>query len=87
MSEIRSEIRRESLLDASEKLLFDILQELKEIKQLLKTQEKRQGQRLKPQEALRPMAKDTKCKHCGMVHENKGQELACAKKHKKQDVV
>lgn len=25
-----------------------------------------------------------KCKHCGGTHENKGQVLACAKKHKKE---
>lgn len=23
------------------------------------------------------------CKHCGTVHDNRGQELACAKKHSK----
>lgn len=68
-----SDIKRDSLITTEEKLLFDILQVLREIKQPLE-----------PQEVLRLMAMDAKCKHCGKVHENKGQKLACAKKHKKE---
>lgn len=57
-------IKRESLVTTEEKLLFDILHELREIKQTIKQQgqvlEPKLEPKIKPQEALRPMAKGTK---------------------------
>lgn len=58
------------IVDTQDQLLFDILQELKEI-----------NQKLTP---VSPIAKGLECKHCGEVHENKGKALACAKKAKKE---
>jgi hypothetical protein len=70
-------MKRDSLISTEEKLLFDILQELKEI-----------NRKLPEPEPLRPIAKATEereiqCKYCGGSHDNKGQFLACARKHKK----
>lgn len=31
-----------------------------------------------------PKPEGEKCKHCGDVHENVGEKLSCAKKHKKK---
>ena len=66
-------MKRESLITTEEKLLFDILQELKELNK-------------KPQEAMCAVAKDTKliCKVCNKEHTTKGSLMACYKKHKKE---
>ena len=67
------ELKREAMIDTPEILLYDILQELKQI-----------NSKLSPAETVEVKAKTTACKYCGGIHENKGQELACAKKYKKE---
>lgn len=56
---------------SEQKLLYMILQELKQMNSKLE----------KPTEK-KITAKA--CKYCGEIHENKGQIMACAKKHKKE---
>jgi broad specificity polyphosphatase/5'/3'-nucleotidase SurE len=86
-------MKRSELVDKSEILLFDILQELIRLNYTMEgliglnipnvnlpSQDKT--------EALKPVSvqvKDNLCKHCNGTHENKGQELACAKKNKKKE--
>jgi hypothetical protein len=67
------ELKRESMVDTSEILLFDILQELKALNKKLEPTMAQEEQ----QSAL------LNCKHCGGYHENKGQLMNCAKKNKK----
>lgn len=71
-------LRRESMVTTEERLLFDILQELREIKQLLQPQEVK---------AVRPIAKGAgfKCKTCGKEFDNKGSLMGCYRKHKKEE--
>jgi len=72
-------LKRESMITTEEKLLFDILQELKQINQKL-TKEQPQA------ETVRPVAKGVEfvCKACNTKHENRGKLMACYKKHKKE---
>jgi hypothetical protein len=86
-------MKRSELVDKSEILLFDILQELIRLNYTmdglrglnipnvnLPSQDKT--------EALKPVFVEDKgitCKHCNGTHENKGQTLACAKKNKKKE--
>jgi hypothetical protein len=76
-----SDLRREQMVTTEEKLLFDILQELKEINQKLQS---------KP---VRPVRKATEakgypCKYCGEPFENRHKMAShvgkCPKKPKKE---
>jgi hypothetical protein len=62
------------MISTSEVLLFDILTEIKELKDLLIKEESK---------APEVKAEGLFCKYCEGTHDNKGQILACAKKNKK----
>ena len=62
-------MERNDLYGDTDKLLFDILQELKKLN----------GGKAKATEAA-----GIPCKYCGGTHENKGQIMACAKKKKRE---
>lgn len=68
------DLKRESMVDTTEKLLFDILQELKNL-----------SKSLKPSEKTNEKLTAIDCKYCGKTHENNGQVMACAKKTKKRE--
>jgi recombinational DNA repair protein RecR len=68
------EITSRDVTTSEQKLLYLVLQELKQINSELGSVEK----------AAEIKSKITACKYCGGIHENKGQALACAKKHKKE---
>lgn len=81
-------MKREAMVDTTELLLFDILQELKAINAKLEAKPETE---LIPEPTLKvEPEKETdqkitaSCKYCGGIHENKGQVLACAKKAKKE---
>lgn len=65
-------MKREDLYGDTDKLLFDILQELKKLN----------GG--KPEVKAAGLTAGIPCKYCGGVHENKGQVMACAKKLKRK---
>lgn len=67
--------KRESMVDVSEVLLFDILQELKELRKALDKpvkQTKEKGSKI--------------CQYCGKVHEKPVQYAICARRNKKEGV-
>jgi hypothetical protein len=64
------QINARDIVTSEQKLLYLMLQELKEI-----------NVKLTP--APKPTAID--CKYCGGTHENNGQVMACAKKMKKKE--
>lgn len=64
------QITTRDVTTSEQKLLYLILQELKSIN-------------LKLTSTAKPTAID--CKYCGGTHENNGQVMACAKKHKKKE--
>lgn len=66
-------MKREDFYGDTDKLLFDILQELKILN----------GKNVVKQE-VEEENKQYPCKACGGAHENKGQMLACARKKKKE---
>lgn len=69
------QLRREQMCDRVELMLFDILQELKNISGLL------QNENSKPIEK-KPNGKE--CSYCGKVHERPVDYAICAKKHKRK---
>jgi hypothetical protein len=70
-------MKREDLFDNVERLLFDILQELKKMNS---------GKEPEIKEEINVVSSGVPCKYCGGTHENKGQMLACARKLKKEGV-
>ena len=58
---------------SEQKLLYMILQELKQI-----------NSKLNKEKPIEKKITAKACKYCGEIHENKGQIMACAKKHKKE---
>lgn len=69
-------MKREDLYTTTELLLFDILQELKQLNKPEKPIEK-------PIEEPIP---DNYCQYCGKVHPNTGLAKACEKRNKKEGV-
>lgn len=69
------DIQPDSRMDTTEMLLYNIWQELKQLNTLkteLTLEEKPKIKQEKP------------CKYCGEIHDNAGQRMACARKHKKE---
>lgn len=71
-------MNREDCYLLEEKLLFDILQELKTLNAKLSPEIKK----VKTENKAVPSS--VPCKYCGGTHENTGQMLACARKKKKE---
>ena len=66
-------MKRDDLYGDTDKLLFDILQELKLLNSKLEVENK-------------AVPSSVPCKYCGGTHENTGQMLACARRKKKEGV-
>jgi ribosomal protein L34E len=80
------ELKREQMFDNTEKLLFDILQELKAIS--LKINSLKTSKPSTPEKKTVKQEKksyDTKkvCKYCGKVHDKPVDYMNCAREHKK----
>lgn len=65
-------------------LLYDIRELLKEQNELLRGQNRPVINDSKAKDKLKAWEKP--CPFCGVVHNNQGKYLACAKKHKKEGV-
>jgi hypothetical protein len=81
-------VKRENCLDNTEVLLFEILQELKNISSKL---EEKQASKMpildtKKEVVANDKQEDKKvnCKACGGTHKNVGEMLACSRKMKKK---
>ena len=70
-------LRREAMVDTEEKLLFEILQELK------KMNGQADGQ-VKPLELIAKAPKVYTCKVCGKEYDKPIQVAHCAKRHQKE---
>jgi hypothetical protein len=72
------DIKESDHFDTTEKLLFNIWQELR----ILNGAKKAPAKQIPAKKLLtKPQSDSEKCKYCGGTHENKGQFLACARKH------
>jgi hypothetical protein len=69
------DIKETDVLGQTNKLLFNIWQELKNRTIFIASQEAREEVKVVPLQNICPM--------CGKDHSNKGYALACARKHKK----
>jgi hypothetical protein len=68
-------MKREDLFDNVERLLFDILQELKTMNS---------GKKPDIKEENKVVSSGVPCKYCGGTHKNRQVVAACAKKSKKE---
>lgn len=75
------DIKKEANFSREERLLYNIWQELV----MLNSKQEKQKVEVIPIENENKAKTSYKCKVCGTEHENKGQLLACAKKHKKEE--
>jgi hypothetical protein len=71
------EITSRDVITSEQKLLYLILQELKEINLKLAPTEKTVEVKSKTTAKI--------CKHCGGIHENAGQYSSCARKYNKKE--
>ena len=82
-------MKHEDCYTTEEKLLFEILQELKELNSKFETSPEIKKTETKPEikaeikTEYKAVPSGVPCKYCGGTHENKGQMLACARKRKK----
>jgi len=74
-------MKRSELVEKTEILLFDILQELIRLNYTI---EGLRSSFIGEVGGVPKPIEDNKCKHCNATHENKGQVLACARKNKKK---
>lgn len=74
------EINKQGNFSREERLLYNIWQELI----TLNSRHEKEKVEVIPNEEENKAITSYKCKVCGKEHDNKGQLLACAKKHKKE---
>jgi hypothetical protein len=79
------EIKRERLIEDSDILLFDILQELNNLKEIIDSMDKtyQKIQCGDKEIAITKLEKKFKCKYCGGEHEKAWQIAQCGKTQKK----